>query len=153
MNIQNDVLSKLNGLKDSSLKSVCLIENALKEFPQLELRVEHHFSLGIYARTLYIPKDTILTGHIHKFSNLNFLVKGKINVLIDNELKLIEAPYTVVSPAGTKRIARALEDSIWITVHGTHETNIDLIESHFIAKSEQEYLDFVSEQKQLDFGK
>jgi len=43
---------------------------------------------------------------------------------------------------GTKRIAEALEDCVWITVHGTDETDVELIEKTFIAQTEQEYLEF-----------
>lgn len=131
------------------LQAVLKAEAAMRQFPQLELRVEHHFSFGVYARTLYIPKDTVLTGHIHKFENLNILIKGKLKVRVGDEIKELEAPSTIVSPAGIKRIAYALEDSIWMTVHGTHERNIDLIESHFIAHSSEEYLEFCNSQPQL----
>ncbi len=54
-----------------------------------------------------------------------------------------------MSPAGAKRIARAIEDTTWLMVHGTDETDLDKIESHFIANTEQEFLDFVNEQKKL----
>lgn len=108
-------------------------EKLARTAPQVELRVEHHFSFGVYARTLYIPKGIILTGQIHKFENLNVLLKGKLRVSVEDRLETIEAPFTVVSPPNTKRIAEALEDSIWMTVHGTHERNLEIIEDYFIA--------------------
>lgn len=126
-------------------------EQFMKQFPQVDLRVEHHFSYGVYARTLYIPKGIVLTGEIHKYENLNVLVKGKMSVLIDGQMRVVEAPLTVVSPPGTKRIAWALEDCIWMTIHGTHETDLKLIENYFIAKSEEEYLEFAgANQLQLE---
>lgn len=140
----------IGGDLDTSRSVVNTIEKVMRDMPQLELRVEHHFSLGVYARTLYIPKGVTLTGHIHKYENLNILIQGEMSVLAGNEVKRIKAPFTVVSPPGTKRIAYAIEDSIWMTIHGTHEQNVDLIEHHFIAKSENEYLEFVNSQPQLD---
>lgn len=130
---------------------VIAAENLMKKFPQVELRVEHHFSYGVYARTLYIPKGVALTGHIHKYENLNILVKGKMSVLVDGQMRLIEAPLTIVSPPGTKRIAWALEDCIWTTIHGTHEKDLDIIDKYFIAKSKEEYLEFIgANQLQLE---
>lgn len=123
-------------------------EAIMAKMPQIELSVEHYFSLGIYARELYIPKGVTLTGKIHKFEQLNILAKGKMKVLVGNIIKEVEAPFVVVSPPGTKRIATTLEDCVWITVHGTHETDIDLIEKQFIAQDETEYLEFI-EDKQL----
>lgn len=118
---------------------------------QVDLRVEHYFSKGVYARELHIPKGIILTGKIHKYSQLNILIKGKIEVVIDAKLQTIEAPYVVVSLPGTKRIARALEDCVWITIHGTEETDITKIEQQFIAQSEQEYLDHCGQEPELPF--
>ena len=117
------------------------IEALMDQQPQVDLKVEHYFSEGVYARALEIPKGVMLTGKIHKFQQLNILVKGKMKVLVGDYYKTVEAPFIVVSPPGTKRIAIALEDCVWITVHGTHETDLELIEKTFIAQSEQDYLD------------
>lgn len=123
-------------------------EKLVEQYPQVALKVFHYFSKGVYARELHIPKGVILTGHIHKYENLNILSKGKMEVLVGEEMQVIEAPFTVVSPPGTKRIARALEDCVWTTIHGTDETNLNIIERTFIAKDMQEYLDFTID-KQL----
>src|SRR5258708_6261624 len=117
----------------------------MREMPQVELKVVHYFSEGVYARELHIPAGVILTGEIHKFKNLNILSKGTIQVLTEDGMKEISAPFTVVSPEGTKRIARALTDCVWTTIHGTYDTDVNAIEKHFIAKSEQEWLEFIAD--------
>lgn len=133
-------------------KNVFAFEELAKHEQQVPLETKHYFSKGVYAREITIPAGTILTGHIHKYENLNIISKGKIEVLVGNELKIIEAPATIVSPPGTKRIARALEDTVWITIHGTDETNVDKIEQEFIAHTEAEYLEH-QRQLQLPFNK
>lgn len=136
--------------KDFNLREqINIAEAAMKQMPQVTLKTEHLFSFGVYARTIYIPKGVILTGHIHKFENLNILLKGKIQVSIGDKVETIEAPFVVVSPANTKRIAQALEDCIWMTILGSHEKNLDCIEDHFIAKSEEEYLEYCNNQLKL----
>lgn len=129
---------------------VIAFENILKEYPQLELKVIHHFSKGVYARELHIPAGTILTGEIHKFENLNILSKGCIQVLTENGMQEVEAPFTVVSPAGTKRVARALTDCVWTTIHGTELKDVNEIKQIFIAADEDEWLEFIGS-KQLEF--
>lgn len=131
----------------SAREKVNLLETEMRKQPQIELKTKHHFSYGIYARELLIPKGIMLTGKIHKCTQLNMLVQGEMDVLIGNDVKRIKAPFTIVSEAGTKRIAIAHEDCIWITVHGTHETDIDKIEAFFIAKDEKEYLEFCGQLK------
>lgn len=135
------------GLQEATSRDkVHAFENIVLQHEQVPIETKHYFSKGVYAREISIPKGVILTGHIHKYTNLNIISKGKIRVLIDDKLVDIEAPATIVSPPGTKRIAIALEDTIWTTIHGTDETNIDKIEHQFIAHNEQEYLEF---EKQL----
>ena len=138
-------MDKIQPVNTISFEKVLAAEREMKLQPQVELRVEHHFSFGVYARTLYVPKGIALTGHIHKYENLNVLVKGRMAVPIDGRMQEVEAPFTIVSPPGTKRIAWALEDCIWMTIHGTHEKDIQVIENYFIAHSEREYLEFVGQ--------
>lgn len=116
-------------------------EALMRELPQIEMPVTHHFSKGVYARELFIPKGTVLTGKIHKEENLNIMLKGELSVLIGDEIKRVRAPFIVVSPPGTKRIAFAHEDTIWVTVHGTDERDLEKIEQRFIAQTDAEYLE------------
>ena len=125
-------------MREKVLRAECV----MREMPQLELPVIHHFSRGVYARELFIPKGTLLTGKIHKYEQLNILSQGEISVLTEDGMKRVKAPFHVVSPAGTKRIAYAHEDCVWTTIHGTYEVDLEKIETTFIAQTEQEYLEF-----------
>jgi len=126
---------------------VNIIEAEILKHPQLDPVVKHHFSPGIYARELHIPAGAILTGRIHKYENLNILSAGEMAVLTEDGMKRVSAPFTVVSPPGTKRVAYAFTDCVWTTILSTDETDPDVIEQFFTAGSEQEYLDFVEQQK------
>ena len=126
-------------------------EAIMKAMPQIELKVKHHFSKGVYARELIIPAGVTLVGEIHKFENLNILSQGSMLVTTENSIERVDAPFTVVSPAGTKRIAHTLTECIWTTIHGTEEKDVDLIKNYFIAANEQEWLEF-SNVAQLELG-
>ena len=135
----------------NSRDKVFSLEAVMKVMPQVELKVIHHFSKGVYARELHIPAGVTLVGEIHKFENLNILSQGIMIVTTEEGMKEVSAPFTVVSPPGTKRAAHTLTDCIWTTIHGTDETDVDEIEHHFIAKSEQEWLEFCNA-NQLELG-
>src|SRR5882757_2449908 len=92
------------------IAKVHALEALMKLQPQVEIETKHYFSKGVYAREITIPAGVILTGEIHKFTNLNILSKGTIQVLVGDTVQEIEAPFTIVSPAGTKRIARTLTE-------------------------------------------
>lgn len=121
-------------------------EAYMKQQPQVALFTVHYFFPGGYAREIHIPAGTILTGKIHKYAQFNVLSKGKMAVLVGEEIQTVEAPFSIVSPPGTKRIAYTHSDCVWTTVHGTEETDLDKIEEHFIAQDEQEYLEFCRKQ-------
>ena len=125
-------------------------EAYMREMPQVDIPIKNYFSQGVYAREITIPAGVILTGEIHKFRQLNILSKGCISVSTEEGIITIEAPYTIISPAGVKRIAYTHSECVWTTIHGTDETDIDIIRSKFIAKDEQEWLEFCNA-NQLEF--
>ncbi len=134
--------------KELSLREkVFVIEDEMFKHEQLELPVKHYFSDGVYARELFIPKGTLLTGKIHKYPQLNIMSQGDMSVLTEDGIVRVQAPFTIVSPPGTKRIAYAHEDTIWTTIHGTEETDLEKIESHYIAETDAEYTAFLERTK------
>lgn len=122
---------------------VNIAEQWMLQQPQLELTVKHHFSPGVYARELFIPAGTMLTGAIHKYEQLNIMSAGTMLLVTDDGCIEVSAPFTIVSPPGTKRIAYAQTDCVWTTILGTDETDVPKIEAHFTAKSEAEYQAFL----------
>ena len=126
--------------QDITRKIVFEAEAEILKLPQVEMKVVHHFSKDVYGRELHIPKDVILTGAIHKYANLNILSKGDITVLTENGPVRVQAPFTIVSPAGTKRVAYAHEDCIWTTIFGTSETDPEKIVDQFTTNSDIEYI-------------
>lgn len=126
-----------------SISQIERLEAAMRATGEcIDLHVVHHFSKGVYARELHIPAGTTLTGKVHKFTNLNILSKGEISVSTESGIERVSAPYTVVSPPGTKRVAFAHTDCIWTTIHGTDETDLEKIEAEFVTDSHKSYLEF-----------
>lgn len=117
--------------------------------PQVDLPFREFRSPGVYARELTIYAGHILTGYAHKYEQLNILSKGTIRVLTDDGIVEVSAPFTVVSPPGTKRIAYAVTDCVWTTILGTDLVDTDAIEDHFLIKSEEEYNEWLSQHQPL----
>ncbi len=130
------------GSQESMREKLWAFEAMFRDAPQVEIPVRNYFSHGVYAREITIPKGTVLTGKIHKYANLNIMSKGDMSVLTEEGIVRVQAPFTIVSPPGTKRIAFAHEETVWTTIHGTEETDLGKIEAHFIAQTEAEYLEF-----------
>ncbi len=101
----------------------------------LELPVQHHFSRGVYGRQLFIPKGTVLVGKIHKFSQFNIVLTGDISVLTEKGVQRLKGGDMFVSAAGIKRAGFAHEDTVWLNIHGTNETDIDRLVEELISPS------------------
>lgn len=131
-------------------KVVHRMEDVIRTGTPVECPVTHHFAHGTYGREMLMPKGTILTGKIHKFSQLNILSKGDVSVLLHDGWKRVKAGYHVVAPAGAKRLFYAHEDSVWTVIHATEETDVERIEETFIAQSEAEFLAFCEQQRTIE---
>ncbi len=118
------------------------VETHMRRFEQLEIVPRHYFAHKTYAREITIPQDTYLTGKIHNYSQINILSKGEISVLTDLGVERVQAPFTIVSPPGTKRIAYTHTECVWTTLLGTDETDVNKIEQQFISETNDDYLLF-----------
>lgn len=115
--------------------------------------LKHTFVDGAYVREITMPKGLLLTSKIHKKCHPYFILKGEVSVLTEEGTKRIKAPYSGITPAGTKRILYIHEDTVWTTVHITKETDLDKIESEIIAKNFKDMGIEVDEFKALEEDK
>jgi quercetin dioxygenase-like cupin family protein len=118
---------------------IIALHAAVGALEQVNLPVRHHFSRGVYSRELFIPQGCTLVGKIHKHSQTNICLKGHLSVATEDGVKDVKAGDVIVSPPGIKRAAYAHEDSLWLTVHGTDETDLEKLEDELIAKSFEEF--------------
>ena len=108
--------------------SILELENIMRTMPQVELRTDHYFADGMYARVLSRLAGTLIVGKVHKREHFYIIAKGK--VMVGKEV--YEAGTVIVSKPGTKRAVLALEDSVCLTVHRTKKRNLDKIEKQLI---------------------
>lgn len=131
--------------KEVRREDIVLFEQAMNTMPGVEFGdnekcpLKHSFADGVYMREIFIPKDTLIVGKIHKHAHPNFLMKGDVSVVTEAGIERLKAPLSMISPAGTKRIVYAHEDTIWVTIHVTDERDLEKIEEAVIAKDYNEY--------------
>ena len=102
-----------------------------KEFAPLT----HTFVDGAYVREIFMKKGSLFTSKIHKKRHPYFVMKGKCSVMTEDGIKEIIAPFHGITEPGTKRVLYMHEDTVWITVHVTNETDLEKIEEQVIAPS------------------
>ena len=115
-------------------EKIMQFEHALKQMPQFQEELHHHFAAGIYAREMRVPCGTILVGKIHRFPCINFIMQGIVEVRSEQGAFRVEAPHIFVSPEGTKRAMVAITDLIWVTAHPANTTDLDQLERELICE-------------------
>lgn len=100
--------------------------------------LEHTFADGLYIREMRAPRGMINVSKLHKTTHPYFILKGEFSVLTEDGLVRIKAPHFGITKAGTKRVVYFHEDTVWITVHATKETDLEKIEAELIAKTYDE---------------
>jgi quercetin dioxygenase-like cupin family protein len=95
----------------------------------------HHFSDGLYAKQMSIPKGSIACQHKHEYDHLSVLAQGKVRVLFDEDkFEVYEAPACINIRKGINHTIMAIEDSTWFCIHHTFETDMNKIDSVLIEK-------------------
>ncbi|KKL97735.1 hypothetical protein LCGC14_1831450 [marine sediment metagenome] len=142
--------------------AILALESAMSEMEGYDpegketCRITHYFAPGVYAREMWVPAGCLITGKIHLTEHLNILSQGRVSVSNKGESVMMTAPYTFVSPVGTKRAIYAHEDSTWTTIHATDLSDPDEIEAEIIAEDFQSLDGFLArsdyEKFLLEFG-
>jgi hypothetical protein len=120
----------------ATVESVRKLEALNLTLPQVDLGTTHVIHAGMCARTIFIPKDTVLTGALTNLDNLCVLV-GDITVTTDEGPKRLTGFHVLPANAGAKRAGIAHADTWWTTIWPTSLTNVDEIENEMTDESDQ----------------
>jgi len=130
-------IKKLSGLHDF----IATLPGALVGDSPEYLKVcpiKHSFVDGAYVREIFMPKGMSFVTKIHAKTHPYFVMKGSVSVYVNGETVKIDAPYHGITKAGTQRFLCTHEDTIWITVHVTDETDIEKIKQEVTVNSYDE---------------
>ena len=138
--------STLSAMSGDMIEKLFVIEAALKQMPQVEVPLRHCFGNKVYVREMTAPKGSILIGKMHKYKQVNIVVKGDISVLTEDGWKRMKSGEMFESPAGIKRAGFTHEDTVWTTICGTEETEVNKAEDELTIGSYQEFLQYKGNQ-------
>lgn len=101
---------------------------------ECDLGIQHHFSDGLYAKQMHIPKGFVAGSHAHTYSHLSILAKGRVKVTTDDYNCEYTAPACIEIKAGIHHVIEALEDAVWFCTHATDEKNPEIIDEILIER-------------------
>jgi mannose-6-phosphate isomerase-like protein (cupin superfamily) len=94
----------------------------------IDMNTSHHFSDGLYAKETHIPANHWLIQHAHSYDHLSILVKGSVELTVDNKTSVIHAPACINICANTHHGVKSLTDVVWYCIHATDCTDVNQID-------------------------
>ena len=102
----------------------------------------HVYTGDVCARTLILPKGSVIVGKMHRHEHLNIISYGHVKVLTFEGSKEYIGHNVFVSPATVKRCVYAVEETCWTVIHATTADNEeDLEHSEIIKDDSPEFLE------------
>lgn len=100
---------------------------------------EHTFIKGVYTRKLFIRKGAIVIGKYHLKECVNIVAMGGVTILTETGCSRLGAGFIGVSHPGSRKVALAHEDTVFLNIFRTDKTNIDEIEDEiYLAHKQKE---------------
>jgi hypothetical protein len=95
------------------------------EYSEVIIPIEDMINAGIYTRIAKAKAGTLIIGTPHKKGGFAFLLDGTIKQ-VDGSIEYeVSAPSVIATNAGTQRIAYAVTDCIYSTVHRVEATTCE----------------------------
>ncbi len=128
-------------------EAIYSLEKEILELPQIELKPVHYFAKGLYARELWMPKGSVVTGKIHIKEHICIISYGDVTVASDEETIRLVGPCTFVGKPGSKRALYMHEDTLWTAIHATDCTTVEDCESTLVTNDYNQFLKICEEEK------
>ena len=126
---------EINTVLPSQNELVRQFENAALTLPQVHITTEHVLHGGMYARTIRIPANTMLTGAMTSCDNL-CIVSGDITVTTDDGARRLTGFHVLPAKAGAKRAGITHADTCWTTLIPTNAATVTEAENQLTGEAE-----------------
>jgi len=134
---QENVVEKYNDLIGVAGKSRDEVRSAINALGQEMAKIadyggtyDHSVVNGMYRRTIFMKKGSLIASKIHTEHNFSFIMKGRARIISEDGDVILTAPAMFITEPGTQRILAIEEDMVFVTMHPnpTNSTDFDALE-------------------------
>lgn len=111
------------------------LEAWVRELPQIQIHTDHVIHAGMYARTIRIPANVILTGAEISCATL-LIVSGHVAVTIGDATRELCGYHVLPASAGRKQAFLALADTDLTMLFPTDARDVETAEGQFTNEPE-----------------
>jgi len=127
--------NRVPAMSDSAIQRVKEIENVLLAFPQIDLDTDHVLHGSMYARTITMPKGTVLSGALIKVPTI-LIISGHCRVFVGNDTIDVNGYNVLAASANRKQAFLALEETSLTMILQTDADSIEQAEIEFTDEHE-----------------
>ena len=130
MKLQKISETTLPAMTEEAVAKVREMESRLMQMPQAEIETRHVFHAGVYARSMTLPANGVITGALIKIPTL-LIVSGDVMVYTGEESVRLTGYHVLVGQAGRKQAFVALQETNLTMLFATQETSVEGAEMAF----------------------
>lgn len=125
----------IQAMSPAAIARVGELEARSATLPQVEIATHHVLQAGIYARTILVPADTLLTGALVEIETI-VIVNGDCTVALgDGRTERLTGYHVLPADGGRKQAYLAHADT-WLTMlFATSVTSVEAAEDAFTAEA------------------
>lgn len=105
---------------------VAYLAYKFSQMDQAECPLKHSFHDGLYVREIFVPKDALFIGRVHKNGHIVRLTSGTVIDLHEGEETELTAPFEFRSYPGYQAVFRAVTDVVGESVHENPDESRDI---------------------------
>lgn len=120
----------IRSMSPAQVSAVRRLESATRKLPQVAIDTLHVIHAGLYARTILIPADVILTGAEIKAATL-LIFQGHAAVTLGDEVVELSGYHVIPAMPGRKQAFRTFADSYLTMVFASSAASVEAAESQF----------------------
>lgn len=126
----------LPAMSAEDVARVCALEAEAAKLPQIEIETSHLIHAGMYARTIMIPANGMITGALIKRAT-TLIVSGETTVFVGGQTMHLSGYHVVPGSAGRKQVFFAHTDT-WLTmIFPTEAETVEDAEADFTDETDK----------------
>ncbi|WP_249359260.1 hypothetical protein [Cupriavidus sp. 2SB] len=130
------VVPDIPPMSAEDVERVRRLENQVLARPQVSLRTDHVLHAGMYARTVCLPPDTLLTGALIKIAT-TLVISGDVLVFTGGETRRLVGYHVLAATAGRKQAFIACAETHITMIFPTQATTVEQAEAEFTDEADR----------------
>lgn len=120
----------LQPMRNEALQAVRHFEALNGQQPQVDIPTDHLLHAGMYARTICIPANVVMTGALIKRATI-LIVHGDCSVFTGEHVRRLTGYCVLQGCAGRKQIFRTYTETHMTMLFPTRATTVEQAEEEF----------------------